>query len=74
MSLDKSDLQAIDNIVTKIIRPVEEGHARVEKKIDKIDKKFDKLFNFIDRDVSFMKKGIALRLGMKVSELSAPEN
>jgi len=74
MSLDKSDLQSIDKLFTRRIGPLEKGHARVEKKIDKIDKKFDKLFNFLDRDVSVMKAKIAKRLKMDVSELSAPEN
>ena len=78
MTLDKSDLQAIDKIVINRIGALEngvsrleKGQARLEKKINSIDSKFDRLFNFLDRDVSVMKEKIATRLGIKVSELSA---
>ncbi len=63
MTLTKGDLQAIDHIVVNRLTPL-------EKKVEKIDRKFDKLFNFLDREMSLMKKKIASRLGIEVSELS----
>ena len=59
MSLTKSDLQAIDQLLEKRIGPLEKGHESIKKDLKKINKKFDKLFNFLDREWSKLAKRIS---------------
>jgi hypothetical protein len=63
MALNTKDLQAIDKIVSKRVKPLQGGQK-------KLDKKIDKLFNYLDKDVSTLKRKVATRLGINVSELS----
>ena len=59
MSLTKSDLQAIDQLLEKRIGPLEKGQESIKKDLKKINKKFDKLFNFLDREWSKLAKRIS---------------
>lgn len=69
MSLTKSDLSAIRQIVKGEVKI---GIDPVKRDLKKLDKKFDDLFNFLDKDVSQVKRRVDYidgHLGITTSEL-----
>ena len=68
MSLTKSDLSSIRQVVREETKP---QFQKLEKKIDKVDRKFDKLFNFLDKDHTKLVKRV--RTIENNLEISPPE-
>jgi len=64
MSLTKSDLSSIRQVVREETKPQ-------FQKIEKVDKKFDKLFNFLDKDHTKLVKRV--RTIENNLEISPPE-
>jgi len=68
MSLTKSDLIAIKNIVKGETDPIQSEIKRIDKRIGKLDHKFDSFFKFLDKDLSYFKKKVASKLNIGLSE------